>query len=695
MIQTLARKRIELAALGVVLALLAALFVTVTPTRAAVGDVTASAGWCTFESGTDPAEYRLTTDEGGSTAITVQVPDADDTDGETGDAALFDDIEIACSAAQNRMAVSIAPNGSRSPTVTYHEPEVVVSFGAPARAGASIPVRAYVKNQRVGATYTADAAMYSATVSPTTGASIPAPASEITTIDAATAAAPAVISNLILLPSATGTYTVTVNLAVDHVAEDTRPDGFVAGQAEATVGEDAAVIDTKVATVSLELGMSALDNPLTSLNEGKAEDNTEPATGGDIWLKLTTLNSLDKPAANSDLTSLVVFGRGATLTIHRANATNTAPAQLADSTVADADAIVGATTGTENSATHSTAADITHTMFVKVEAIGANPAQVPVTAYINGVQSNTVDLIFTGSTTAISVTEAAKTLASKNGELKFTVTGLDKAGNGGTALPENTVNYRVLDADGDNVASNPSVAKAQTPTATGTNPNSVTLTVTTSDTTAAKSGTYTLEVTLGSDTKTAQTVEFNVAGPPANVDLVADPMSSSTVGERIQLTATVTDEAGVNVPDGTEVTFAATEGGGAAIISGATAKTVDGVAKGLLGVSGSGTTFVYATAGDANGTLTFVSTAVSGDAVEEVISAANCLSSLSSGFSTWTCEGTGMASDIFGDLNSRGASAVHLWNGAAWVRYAVVDGAEVPGSTDFLIAKNNTLYISY
>jgi len=334
-------------------------------------------------------------------------------------------------------------------------------------------------------------------------------------------------------------------------------------------------------------------------------------------------------------------------------------------------------------------------MFIKVEAIGSNPAQVPVTAYINGVQSNTVDLIFTGTTTAISVSEAAKTLASKSGELKFTVTGLDKAGNGGTSLPANTVNYRVLDADGDAVASNPSVDKAQTPTATGTNPASVTLTVTTSDTTAAKSGTYTLEVTLGSDSKTAQTVEFNIAGPPANVELTADPMTSSTVGERIQLTATVTDEAGVNVPDGTEVTFAATEGGGAAIISGATAKTVDGVAKGLLGVSGAGTTFVYATAGDANGTLTFVSTAASGDAVEEVISAANCLSSLSSGFSTWTCEGTAMASDIFGDLASRNATAVHLWNGSSWVRYAVVDGAEVPGSSDFLISQHNTLYISY
>ena len=79
----------------------------------------------------------------------------DNTDGETSD--VTDDIEIDCAAANNRMAVTVAANGSRTPTVTYHDPEVVVSFGAATRAGASIPVRAYVKYQRVGATHQADA----------------------------------------------------------------------------------------------------------------------------------------------------------------------------------------------------------------------------------------------------------------------------------------------------------------------------------------------------------------------------------------------------------------------------------------------------------------------------------------------------------------------------------------------------------
>ena len=35
-----------------------------------------------------------------------------------------------------------------------------------------------------------------------------------------------------------------------------------------------------------------------------------------------------------------------------------------------------------------------------------------------------------------------------------------------------------------------------------------------------------------------------------------------------------------------------------------------------------------------------------------------------------------------------------LWNGSAWVRYSVVDGTMVPGSSDFMVAENDILYIS-
>ena len=70
-----------------------------------------------------------------------------------------------------------------------------------------------------------------------------------------------------------------------------------------------------------------------------------------------------------------------------------------------------------------------------------------------------------------------------------------------------------------------------------------------------------------------------------------------------------------------------------------------------------------------------------------------CLSNLS-GFSTWSCGVESSASEIFGLVSGRGATAIHLWNGSAWVRYSVVDDAMVPGSSDFMVTKSDILYIS-
>ena len=71
----------------------------------------------------------------------------------------------------------------------------------------------------------------------------------------------------------------------------------------------------------------------------------------------------------------------------------------------------------------------------------------------------------------------------------------------------------------------------------------------------------------------------------------------------------------------------------------------------------------------------------------------SCLSNLS-GFSTWSCGVESSAAEIFGLVSGRGASAVHLWNGSEWVRYSVVEGAMVPGSSDFMVTEDDILYIS-
>ena len=52
------------------------------------------------------------------------------------------------------------------------------------------------------------------------------------------------------------------------------------------------------------------------------------------------------------------------------------------------------------------------------------------------------------------------------------------------------------------------------------------------------------------------------------------------------------------------------------------------------------------------------------------------------------------ASELFDLVAGHGATALHLWNGSALVRHSVVDGNEIPGSTDFMIDEDDILCIS-
>ncbi len=72
---------------------------------------------------------------------------------------------------------------------------------------------------------------------------------------------------------------------------------------------------------------------------------------------------------------------------------------------------------------------------------------------------------------------------------------------------------------------------------------------------------------------------------------------------------------------------------------------------------------------------------------------AGCLRNLN-GSATWACGVESSASEIFGLVTGRGVTALHLWNGSAWVRYWVVDGTMVPGLSDYMVAENDIHYIS-
>ena len=181
------------------------------------------------------------------------------------------------------------------------------------------------------------------------------------------------------------------------------------------------------------------------------------------------------------------------------------------------------------------------------------------------------------------------------------------------------------------------------------------------------------------------------------MDVSASSTSSETIGDVITVTATVTDKDGNTVSDGTSVMFSASSMTGlAAIGTGHSGKaTKNGEASVKYAVVGAGNSVVSATAGDATGVVVITSTA--GVAAEEDAEPVDCgLSGLNrlSGFASWDCDADTTASALFSLLSSRDVTAIHLWNGSSWVRYSVVDGSEVPGSSDFTITDGDNLYIS-
>ena len=322
--------------------------------------------------------------------------------------------------------------------------------------------------------------------------------------------------------------------------------------------------------------------------------------------------------------------------------------------------------------------------------------------------SDTLTLTFAGSADAISVGAASNNLAQKGGEITFEVTATDKGGNA-AAVSASSITAVLKSADGE-TPKNLTVADSQKYTDTDADgekddgetdvDTAVIVTVTSDANTKAEAGEYIVEVTLNNDVKTTQSAGFTVAGGAANVD-VSSESDMVAVGDIITLTATVTDADGnaVTNPAATETnvdfsTAGALKLAGFGADSNGVVKkaTKDGVAEAKFVVTnGSGTAVILVNSGSATGT-TSVSTEPD-DAMPEEEASVACLSTLS-GFSTWSCGVDSSASEIFGLLIDRGKTALHLWNGSAWVRYSVVDGTMVPGSSDFMVTKSDILYIS-
>ncbi len=270
---------------------------------------------------------------------------------------------------------------------------------------------------------------------------------------------------------------------------------------------------------------------------------------------------------------------------------------------------------------------------------------------------------------------------------------LDATDASGSAVTVPTVSAMLKTSGGALVAQ----SKYET-TQSGSMMNNLMLDIDAAMTSALAAGTYTLEITSG--TLKASTT-LMVVGAADEVDLTLDPVPATEIGQGVTASVMVTDADGNAVADGTMVTFGVSDLVGdddaVAVLDDTSALTVAGKASTTLTVVGAGRAVVRATVSDdstpARDVEVLISTAGAPAAAAAETVGLDCLSAWT-GFATWTCDVTSTASELFGLVSGRGATAVHLWNGTAWIRYSVVGGTLVPGSSDFAVSREDILYIS-
>ena len=732
----------HLTALAVMIALVGAMFTSLGPARAATGDVSHTSGFCVqngvgenakfqvFTGTTFVADSDTTANTANENEVTIEVPDDG---GAVVDGTLTggrdansdaDHIRVTCNSSLAGLPVSVAPDVSGTAIVTAKSATLSVSVNDSDKVvkagGADLTVTLRYSNivqfsHDAMANADEDANNDEAVAS----AAMPAAATdgsndgtvgalELLWIrvsgeldnpeDPATGWVASSKTTTLAVPAGTadGEYTISAAVRYDpntnaNVTDDDGdkvPGGSADGdENDGTVLTGSVVISVgdvgmNAASADLSLGTATYDTPTTVKNETIPEDGTEAASGGDIWLKLVTSNSLDSAANSSGLTGLTIIAPGGRLAIHANNPVNGQPM---------ATPVTGGTGS--NSAQINTM--VGNTMHILVSKADRKPGDVDVYAQVVGTdgapRSNTLPLSFTGASSSLTL-GTPKSVA-PGGKAEFTVDAQDAAGNAGSI---GQLSFKVTDADGKGVSTSKvkitkDTAGSSTP-AKETDDNALQTVglIETFNTTAP--GVYTIETSLAGVKDSEATTTLTVSGAAANVMLdVSMNTDAVELGTIVTVGASVTDKNDAPVADETPISFAT---GGALTLDKVIAptETKDGAATAEFIVSkGEGLGVIIVTSGTGRATHT-VSLAAAEAMPEEEASVA-CLSNLA-GFATWACGVESSASEIFGLVSGRGATALHLWNGSAWVRYSVVDGTMVPGSSDFMVAENDILYIS-
>jgi len=316
----------------------------------------------------------------------------------------------------------------------------------------------------------------------------------------------------------------------------------------------------------------------------------------------------------------------------------------------------------------------------------------------------TLSVIFTGTASGISVSEPSSSILNKvtpandnRDQLTVSVSAADSAGQP-ALVPERSRSFTLRDPDNNRITSpSASTINVEWPLqTTGTSPTDARdaqgnlqarITVGAAATSALKTGEYTLEIRAGG---LRDSVTFTVAGEAANIEVVSSE-SDYRPNDQFTLTATVTNEDGSTVPDGTPVDFtvgAAVTGQNKIVQLRKDAGTKNGEAKATYVVIAEGRAWVTVTSGNGNGI--WIRTVGQAAAPPAAADPAEQLSG-KAGLQSYLGDADVSASTLLESLGN--VTAIRLYRAGVWVLYGSVDGRPIPGSEDFTVSRGNVLWI--
>ena len=664
MIGTLARKRTNLAALALLAALAVALFAVIQSVAAIDGSVTVEIGDDAEDTGTVPAGTGYDNAESADVTIATVAYTANQAEA------------TVTGVAAGRTTITISDSETTDPLPDLVYEVEVLPFGigkiefvdesdAIVKAGTVVTVRVTLQSQ-------GDNSEVNLTI-PTTGLSIALTdgTTQSRTEDTDDTSKQASWT-LNTAGAPEGDYTLTFVADYDDTdADDATKD--VTGTTVLTIGEPGEGL------ASAALTPANVKDGAPSTAADAAPDKTTKEAGSTIYLAVTSSNSLGSNSNPGDVDQVIVFAVGATIS-DDANANPEGNSKTFDTDVGAVQ--VFAVTSTDP-------ASIT----VRATVIGPSGSQ----------STEAVDLIFSGDAETISLSDPDDQLGQNGDSIMLEVTAVDASGNTAT-IDATSITGSIVDTEG-NPAANLSVSDAQKVDDKGTAddesddetiPTAVIVTVSSTDVANVKAdrGVYTVNVRLNNDADTEQSVEVTVVGATDEIKLAADPAAGANFGDIITVTATLTDEGDKPVADGTTVDFSVTPGTGLAHIgaSETDVETKDGAATSKYAVVGEGVSVVSAVADDTgvSGVVVVMSTAGTADAMDDEPS----LSDFSRLSGLVSYSGPDATASALSSLLAGRASAIWLSNNGSWILYASVDGAMVPGSSDFTVTSGDVLYIS-